>query len=90
MPAAETIVLFPSLPGDEARALAEAGGDALAVVNAADEKTARNSPAKGLRPVGGRLCLAAFSGVLHGKFLRHTTLVCCAMRLALRRAFTWL
>lgn len=40
MPAAETMVLFPPLPDEEARAFAEAGGDTLTVVNAANEEAA--------------------------------------------------
>lgn len=55
MPAAETMVLFPPLPDDEARALAEVGGDALAVVNAADEETARAHLAAGAVAFYGRI-----------------------------------
>jgi len=55
MPAAETLVLFPPLPDDEARALADAAVDALSVVNAADEEAARAALSSGAVAFYGRI-----------------------------------
>jgi len=55
MPAAETMVLFPPLPNEEARALMDAAGDALSVVNAADEQAARLALSSGAVAFYGRI-----------------------------------
>lgn len=64
MPAAatKTMILFPPLPEEEVRALAEVGGDALTVVNAPDEETARAQLAAGAAAFYGRITPGLLEG----------------------------